>query len=566
MGCVFGREATTAEPKQANSSKASGVVAGESSVQVTTKSNGSVVDVEKKNEEENGDKERKSKGDRRRSKPNPRLSNPSKHWRGEQVAAGWPSWLSDACGEALNGWVPRKADTFEKIDKIGQGTYSNVYKAKDMLTGKIVALKKVRFDNLEPESVKFMAREILVLRRLDHPNVVKLEGLVTSRMSCSLYLVFQYMDHDLAGLASSPVVKFSEPEVKCLMRQLISGLEHCHSRGVLHRDIKGSNLLIDDGGVLKIADFGLATIFDPNHKRPMTSRVVTLWYRAPELLLGATDYGVGIDLWSAGCILAELLAGRPIMPGRTEVEQLHKIYKLCGSPSEDYWKKGKFTHGAIYKPREPYKRSIRETFKDFPPSSLPLIDALLSIEPEDRQTASAALKSEFFTSEPYACEPADLPKYPPSKEMDAKRRDEETRRQRAASKAQGDGARKNRHRDRSNRALPAPEANAELQSNVDRRRLITHANAKSKSEKFPPPHQDGGAMGVPLGASQHIDPTFIPRDMVPSFTSSSFNFSKDEPPTQVQTWSGPLGHPITGISRKKKDNTKSSKGKRAVMA
>ena len=99
-----------------------------------------------------------------------------------------------------------------------------------------------------------------------------------------------------------------------------------------------------------------------------------------------------------------------------------------------------------------------------------------------------------------------------------------------------------------------------------RRRLITHANAKSKSEKFPPPHQDGGAMGVPLGASQHIDPTFIPRDMVPSFTSSSFNFSKDEPPTQVQTWSGPLGHPITGVSRKKKDNTKSSKGKRAVVA
>ncbi|ESQ29793.1 hypothetical protein EUTSA_v10023378mg [Eutrema salsugineum] len=577
MGCVFGREASsgrttatstataTSESKVAKSSKTS---AAEETVKVS-KTNGAIVDVEKKHEEipkeENTEKDRKSKGDRRRSKPNPRLSNPSKHLRGEQVAAGWPSWLSDACGEALNGWIPRKADTFEKIDKIGQGTYSNVYKAKDMLTGKIVALKKVRFDNLEPESVKFMAREILVLRRLDHPNVVKLEGLVTSRMSCSLYLVFQYMDHDLAGLASSPVVKFSEPEVKCLMRQLLSGMEHCHSRGVLHRDIKGSNLLIDDGGVLKIADFGLATIFDPNHKRPMTSRVVTLWYRAPELLLGATDYGVGIDLWSAGCILAELLAGRPIMPGRTEVEQLHKIYKLCGSPSDDYWKKGKFTHGAIYKPREPYKRCIRVTFKDFPPSSLPLIDALLSIEPEDRQTATAALKSEFFTSEPYACEPADLPKYPPSKEMDAKRRDEETRRQRAASKAQGDGARKNRHRDRSNRALPAPEANAELQTNLDRRRLITHANAKSKSEKFPPPHQDGGAMG-PLGASQHIDPTFVPPDMVSSFTSTSFNFSKDEPPTQVQTWSGPLGHPITGISRRKKDNTKSSKGKRAVMA
>ncbi|XP_010553751.1 PREDICTED: probable serine/threonine-protein kinase At1g54610 [Tarenaya hassleriana] len=565
MGCVFGRQApsgTISGAKEANNTRTERFTENAP----VTKSNGdSVVEVnnEETQKEENPDRDRKPKGERRRSKPNPRLSNPPKHLRGEQVAAGWPSWLSDACGEALNGWIPRKADTFEKIDKIGQGTYSNVYRAKDMLNGKIVALKKVRFDNLEPESVKFMAREILILRRLDHPNVVKLEGLVTSRMSCSLYLVFQYMDHDLAGLAASPVVKFSEPEVKCFVRQLLSGMEHCHSRGVLHRDIKGSNLLIDDGGVLKIADFGLATIFDPQHRRPMTSRVVTLWYRAPELLLGATDYGVGIDLWSAGCILAELLAGRPIMPGRTEVEQLHKIYKLCGSPSEDYWKKGKFSHGAIYKPREPYKRCIRETFKDFPPSSLPLIDTLLSIEPEDRQTATDALRSEFFSTEPYACEPADLPKYPPSKEMDAKRRDEEARRQRAANKAQGDGTRKNRHRDRSNRAMPAPEANAELQTNLDRRRLITHANAKSKSEKFPPPHQDGGALGLPLGASQHIDPSFVPPDIIPSFTS--FNFSKDDPPTQVQTWSGPLGHPITGNSKKKKEshlNNKTSKGKR----
>lgn len=97
--------------------------------------------------------------------------------------------------------------------QIGQGTYSNVYKARDILTGKIVAMKKVRFDNMEPESVKFMAREINILRRLDHPNIVKLEGLVTSRMSCSLYLVFEYMEHDLAGLIASPSIKFSIPQV-----------------------------------------------------------------------------------------------------------------------------------------------------------------------------------------------------------------------------------------------------------------------------------------------------------------------------------------------------------------
>lgn len=114
-------------------------------------------------------------------------------------------------------------------------------------------------------------------------------------------------------------------QIKCYMHQLLSGIEHCHKRRVLHRDIKGSNLLIDDEGVLKIADFGLASFFDPDRRQRMTSRVVTLWYRPPELLLGATEYGVGVDLWSAGCILAELLAGKPIMPGRNEVNMISSL-------------------------------------------------------------------------------------------------------------------------------------------------------------------------------------------------------------------------------------------------
>ncbi|GAB2218767.1 hypothetical protein Droror1_Dr00001999 [Drosera rotundifolia] len=556
MGCVFGKEVASPPPLSVGVEvKEKREKLGESGRDLAARNevgggDGVVKDAENAGDdgEEKVEKSGRVRGERRRGKtnPNPRLSNPGRSVRGEQVAAGWPSWLSEVAGEAINGWIPRRADTFEKIDKIGQGTYSNVYKARDSITGKIVALKKVRFDTLEKESVKFMAREILLLRRLDHPNVIKLEGLVTSRMSCSLYLVFEYMDHDLAGLAASPDIKFTESQVKCYMRQLLSGLEHCHKNGVLHRDIKGSNLLLDNEGILKIADFGLATLYDPNYKHPMTNRVVTLWYRAPELLLGATEYGVGIDLWSAGCILAELLAGRPIMPGRTEVEQLHKIYKLCGSPSDDYWKKTKLPNATLYKPREPYKRSIRETYKEFSLPSLSLIDTLLAMDPLERKTATDALNSEFFLTEPYACDPSTLPKYPPTKEMDAKRRDDEARRLRHASKTHGDAVKKARPRERP-RAIPAPEANAELQANLDRRRLISHANAKSKSEKFPPPHQDG-ALGYPLGVSHHFDPMIVPPDV--PYSSTSFTYLKGPP----DGWSGPLMDPASagGPRRMKK--------------
>lgn len=424
----------------------------------------------------------------------PGLGSIPKAMQGEQVAAGWPAWLATVAGEAIRGWLPRRADSFEKLDKIGQGTYSNVYRARDLDQKKIVALKKVRFDNLEPESVRFMAREIHILRRLDHPNVIKLEGLVTSRMSCSLYLVLEYMEHDLAGLASHPGLKFTEMQVKCYMQQLLCGLDHCHSRGVLHRDIKGSNLLIDNSGILKIADFGLASFFDRHQSQPLTSRVVTLWYRPPELLLGATYYGTAVDLWSTGCILAELYAGKPIMPGRTEVEQLHKIFKLCGSPSEDYWRKSKLPHATIFKPQQPYRRCVADTFKEFPAPALGLMETLLSIDPADRGSASSALRSEFFTTKPLPCDPSSLPKYPPSKEFDAKVRDEEARRQGATgSKGQRPGVEKRGTRD--SRAIPAPDANAELVLSMQKRQ--SQSNSKSRSELFNP-HQEEVASGFPI--------------------------------------------------------------------
>ncbi|XP_042419869.1 probable serine/threonine-protein kinase At1g54610 isoform X2 [Zingiber officinale] len=427
----------------------------------------------------------------------------------------WPIWLLAVAGESLRGWNPRRADSFRKVAKIGSGTYSNVYKARDLETGRMVAMKKVRFDLAEPESVRFMAREITVLRRLDHPNVVRLEGIAISRVSSALYLVFEYMEHDLAGLAAAPGVHFTEPQVKCYMKQLLSGLEHCHSRGVLHRDIKGSNLLLDNEGTLKIADFGLASTFDPSRKARMTSRVVTLWYRAPELILGATNYGVGIDLWSAGCILAELFMGKPVLPGRTEVEQLHRIFKLCGSPSEKYWKKSKLRHTTIVRPKQHYTCCIRETFKEFPPSSLSLIDSLLSLDPDDRGTATTALNHEFFTTEPCACDPSSLPQYPPSKEMDAKLREKARRQSTVCRKGYSEASRRSSVRNCHSRAVPAPEANAELQVNLERMRLMTHINVTSKSEKFPPPHQDG-SVGIPLDGPM----SFVAPDT--SFTSSVF--------------------------------------------
>ncbi|CAN0928147.1 Probable serine/threonine-protein kinase At1g09600 [Linum grandiflorum] len=340
------------------------------------------------------------------------------------IDPGWPQWLTSVAGDAVRGWLPRQANSFEKLEKIGEGTYSTVYRARDLQTGKIVAMKKVRFVNMDPESVRFMAREINILRKLDHPNVMKLECIVTSRMSESLYLVFEYMDHDLTGLTTRPGAKFTEPQIKCYMQQLLRGLQHCHECGILHRDIKGSNLLINDDGVLKLGDFGLANFYCDSSQQALTSRVVTLWYRAPELLLGATQYGVGIDLWSAGCILAELFAGK-------HVEQMHKIFKLCGSPSEEYWHKTRFPHATSFKPQQPYKRCVQEAFKNFPPSALALVDQLLSIEPEARGTAASALQSQFFKTKPFPCEPSALPKYPPSKELDAKAREEEARRKMA---------------------------------------------------------------------------------------------------------------------------------------
>lgn len=367
----------------------------------------------------------------------------------------------------------------------------------------MVALKKVRVDGVgEAESARFMAREISLLRHLgDHPNIVRLDGLVTSRLATapSLYLVFEYMDHDLTGLvaaAAASGARFSLPQVKCYMKQLLSGIELCHNKGVLHRDIKSSNLLVSNDGILKLADFGLAASFDPDNTRPMTSQVITLWYRPPELLLGATHYGVGVDLWSVGCILAELLLGEPIFPGRTEVEQLHKIFKLCGTPPEDYWEKMKFPHPTF----KPYERCIAEKFKDVAPSTLSLLETLLSIDPDMRGTATDALNSEFFRTEPYACEPSSLPRYPPCKEIDVKLKYEKHKRKlRANESVERQKTTRKPTSQNPGRRVFTPDVNNKPQANPNIPRLVT-STSTTKLERFPPPHLDA-SIGFSLDSS-----------------------------------------------------------------
>ncbi|KAJ0540116.1 putative protein-serine/threonine kinase CMGC-CDK-CRK7-CDK9 family [Helianthus annuus] len=395
-----------------------------------------------------------------------RLGNLHRYVEVEQVAAGWPEWLSAVAGEAIHGWVPLRAESFEKLEKVGQGTYSSVFRARDLEGGRIVALKKVRFDNFEPESVRFMAREIMILRRLNHPNIMKLDGIITSQLSCSIYLVFEYMEHDISGLLSCPDIKFTESQIKCYMKQLLSGLEHCHSRGVMHRDIKGANLLVNNEGVMKIGDFGLANFCNVAHdRRPLTSKVVTLWYRPPELLLGSTDYDASVDLWSIGCVFAELLLGVPVLQGRTEVEQMHKIFKLCGSPCEDYWDRSKLPHAMLFKPQRPYESCLRETFKDLPKNTVELIETLLSVEPFKRGTASSALASEYFRTKPYACEPSSLPKYPPSKEIDAKRH-EDSRRKNHVGRTRGPEMSRRLNRKPNGMSKLVPEENLSIKTEV----------------------------------------------------------------------------------------------------
>ncbi|XP_027008680.1 cyclin-dependent kinase 9 isoform X2 [Tachysurus fulvidraco] len=307
---------------------------------------------------------------------------------------------------------------YEKLAKIGQGTFGEVFKAKHRQTGKKVALKKVLMEN-EKEGFPITAlREIKILQLLKHENVVNLieicrtKATQFNRYKGSIYLVFDFCEHDLAGLLSNANVKFTLSEIKKVMQMLLNGLYYIHRNKILHRDMKAANVLITRDGVLKLADFGLARAFSlakNSQGNRYTNRVVTLWYRPPELLLGERDYGPPIDLWGAGCIMAEMWTRSPIMQGNTEQHQLTLISQLCGSITAEVWPGVDKKYELYQKMELPkgQKRKVKERLKAYVKDAyaLDLIDKLLVLDPAQRVDSDDALNHDFFWSDPM---PSDL--------------------------------------------------------------------------------------------------------------------------------------------------------------
>ncbi|KAJ3288200.1 cyclin-dependent serine/threonine protein kinase [Borealophlyctis nickersoniae] len=284
-------------------------------------------------------------------------------------------------------------DKYQKIEKLGEGTYGIVYKAQNRETGDIVALKRIRLDN-EEEGVPCTAiREISLLKELKHPNIVRLYDVIHTEKK--LTLVFEYLDSDLKKFLDASGGDLDVPTLKHLMYQLLRGIAFCHEHRVLHRDLKPQNLLINKKLELKLADFGLARAFGIP-VRSYSHEVVTLWYRAPDVLMGSRQYSTSIDLWSTGCIMAEMASGRPLFPGSSIKDQVLKIFKTLGTPDEKIWPK--ITELPDYKPDFPVyaRQSLAAVLPKLDADGIDLLERLLEYQPDRRISAEKALLHPFF--------------------------------------------------------------------------------------------------------------------------------------------------------------------------
>lgn len=345
------------------------------------------------------------------------------------------------------------AESYEKQGvPIGEGTYGTVWRATCRRTSQCVAMKKVFLRN-EKEGFPLTAvREIRALKRLHHPNVVKLldvcvalPGNVPSR---DIYLIFEYAPSDLTGLLAYRKQKLRPPEVKCLTKQLADALDYCHMENIMHRDLKPSNVLITATGQLKLCDFGLSRTFQGAGN--YSTRVITLWYRPPELLLGARHYDSSVDVWSAGCIFGELLAGQALFPESSEGKVFQKICERCGATKEDIWPQDlrRLPQWEKFAPSRNENAPVRnDIFTDLAHRhgvvAADLLRSTLRLDPLQRTTAADIMLHRYFSEEPRACQQHEIKMNPnlSCHELDVKRHREKMRETRQQQRAQANGGR-----------------------------------------------------------------------------------------------------------------------------
>ncbi|EGT38523.1 hypothetical protein CAEBREN_21584 [Caenorhabditis brenneri] len=286
---------------------------------------------------------------------------------------------------------------FQTIKKIGEGTYGVVYKAIHTKDNVKCALKMIRTDRDEEGIPSTCLREISCIKDLQHDNIVTLFDIIYA--NSKLYMVFEFIDRDLKNLMEliEPTRKLlPQVYVKSFMWQLLSALSYCHLRRIVHRDLKPQNILVADSGVIKIADFGLARNFSfPS--RNYTHEVVTLWYRPPEILLGSQRYSASLDMWSLGCIFAEIASNKPLFPGECEISQLFKIFEIVGTPNSTNWPGvDDFPHYKAVFPQWRFDLEKLREMSALDENGLDVLREILRYPPERRLTAKGALSHRYF--------------------------------------------------------------------------------------------------------------------------------------------------------------------------
>ncbi|KAK5378127.1 serine/threonine protein kinase, CMGC, CDC2/CDK subfamily [Exophiala xenobiotica] len=283
---------------------------------------------------------------------------------------------------------------------VGAGTYGKVFKAVHIYTKDQVALKKIRMEGERDGFPITAVREIRLLQHLRNKHVVALQEVMVEKNEC--FMVFEYLSHDLTGLINHPTFKLTSAHRKDLAIQMFDGLDYLHRRGVLHRDIKAANILVSNTGQLKYADFGLARFYTKSRKLDYTNRVITIWYRPPELLLGETQYGPEVDIWSAACVFVEMFTKKAVFPGEGgELSQLEKVYNVLGTPTRAEWPGiVDLPWFELMQPVDRRKRQFEAMMKDiFTPCGLGLVQWMFKYDPKARPNAEEVLKHEYFTKE-----------------------------------------------------------------------------------------------------------------------------------------------------------------------